>query len=85
MQVVNDSVECAVKDVQQYAHMNRGPGDLDDVILATNHRFIMAVWHSYTRTILMQYRAVILSLSLLMCDKLDSYFILLILHDDLSL
>ena len=70
MQVVNDAVECAV---QEYTHINQGPGDGDDVILATNHRFIVAVWHSYTRTILMQYRLVILMI-LLMCD--NSIFIL---------
>ena len=61
MQVANASVECAVKDVQEYAHINRGPGDLVyDGILATDHRFIMAMRHSYSRTILMQYRLVIL-------------------------
>ena len=43
MQVVNDAVECAVQDIQEYTHINQGPGDGDDVILATNHRFIVAV------------------------------------------
>ena len=47
----------------------------------TNHQFIVALWHSYTRTILMQYRLVILRMSLLMCDKQHPYFGLLILHN----
>ena len=27
MQVVNQTVQCAVQDVQEYLHINRGPGD----------------------------------------------------------
>ena len=38
-----DTVECAVQDVQEYMHINWGPGDGDDVILTTNHRFIAAM------------------------------------------
>ena len=38
MQVVHDTAEYAMQDVQEYAHMNRGPGDVGDVILiATDH------------------------------------------------
>ena len=37
-QVVDDTGECAVNNVQEYAHMNRGPGDLDnDILVATDH------------------------------------------------
>ena len=46
MQVVNGAAECAVQDVQAYTHMNRGPGDLDDIILvATDHRGHVAQLH----------------------------------------
>ena len=27
IQVVNDAAECKVQDVQEYTHMNSGPGD----------------------------------------------------------
>ena len=38
IQVVDDTAECAVNNVQEYAHMNRGPGDLDnDTLVATDH------------------------------------------------
>ena len=80
MQTINDTVGCAVQDVQEYTHISWGQGDWNDVIHSTNHRFTVALWHSYTRTILMQYRLVII-LSLLMCDKQHLYFVLLILHN----
>ena len=53
MQAVNDTADAegAVPDVQEYTHISWGPGDWDDVILSTYHRFIVALWHSYTRTI----------------------------------
>ena len=39
MQVVNDCAERAVKDVGEFAHMTRAPGDRDNVILvASDHR-----------------------------------------------
>ena len=41
--------------------------------------------HMYVRTILMPYRLAILWMSLLMCDKLPSYFVLFLLHDLLNL
>ena len=36
--MVDDMAECAVQDVQEYAHMNWGHGDLDNIIpVATDH------------------------------------------------
>ena len=43
------------------------------------------VWHSYLNTILMQQRLVKLWMRVLISDKLPLYFVLLILHDLLSL
>ena len=46
MQVVKDAAELVVKDVQEYAHMNRATGDRDNVILvATEHRGCIATLH----------------------------------------
>ena len=75
------------EDVQEYMHIIWGPGYLDDVIhvIATHHQFIVAVWHNYTRIILIQYRLEILWMNILICDKLHVYFVLFILHDLLSL
>ena len=47
-------------------------------------QIIVAVWHSYARTLLMPCRLVILWISALICDKLP-HFVLFILHDLLSL
>ena len=41
--------------------------------------FIVAMWHSYTRTILMQHWLIIRWMMLLLCDKQQPYFVLLIL------
>ena len=60
IQVVNDPAERAVKDVQEYAHMDRAPGDRDNLILvATDHHGHVAnlhkpnlnrVWSEFTWT-----------------------------------
>ena len=39
LQVVNDPAERAVKDVQDFAQMSRGPRDRDNVILVANGHF----------------------------------------------
>ena len=58
MQVVNDAAEWAVKGVQEYTHMNRAPGNNDNVILvAIDHPMRIAnlskpnrVWNEITWT-----------------------------------
>ena len=47
-------------------------------------QIIVALWHSYVRRLLMQYRLVIVLMSVLSCDKLP-HSLLFILHNLLSL